>query len=296
MGRLRRVLAVAALAVSGAAAYAFLDFSQVLSFFGFGDDVVLLEEVDGTILWEGKTIPTASDYVQDGLVAMWDGIENAGWDTDDRTSTKWVNLCSPTKNTFTVQSGKSWWGEKSFEVNTNYAQNIGTKYFSEISWAAGGSLEVCFRPDFFGNRSSGNAGRVFATSYNNGALQLSYSAPWSRLWYFIFGPATSSTYVFSDTSFVGSGLPKTLSSSVIPGSTAAATTNTIYRNGVRMTISNTATFSYSQSYNCGLCADYTGKSQNIEGGFYCIRVYNRPLTAAEIAWNYSIDKERFNLP
>lgn len=22
---------------------------------------------------------TAKDYVQDGLVAMWDGIENAGW-------------------------------------------------------------------------------------------------------------------------------------------------------------------------------------------------------------------------
>ena len=24
--------------------------------------------------------PTARDYVQDGLIAMWDGIENVGWE------------------------------------------------------------------------------------------------------------------------------------------------------------------------------------------------------------------------
>ena len=32
-----------------------------------------------------KTMPTARDYVQDGLVAMWDGIENAGWGVHDTT-------------------------------------------------------------------------------------------------------------------------------------------------------------------------------------------------------------------
>lgn len=30
--------------------------------------------------------------------------------------------------------------------------------------------------------------------------------------------------------------------------------------------------------------------------FYCIRIYNRALTAQEIAANYAVDKERFNLP
>ena len=40
----------------------------------------------------GGGVPTAKDYVQDGLVAMWDGIENAGWGVHDLSATTWVNL------------------------------------------------------------------------------------------------------------------------------------------------------------------------------------------------------------
>ncbi len=35
---------------------------------------------------------TARSYVQDGLVAMWDGIENAGWGLHDNNATNWVDL------------------------------------------------------------------------------------------------------------------------------------------------------------------------------------------------------------
>ena len=40
----------------------------------------------------GGGVPTASDYVQDGLVAMWDGIENAGWGVHDPNATTWKDL------------------------------------------------------------------------------------------------------------------------------------------------------------------------------------------------------------
>ena len=36
--------------------------------------------------------PTAKDYIQDGLVAMWDGIENAGWGTHNSSATTWKDL------------------------------------------------------------------------------------------------------------------------------------------------------------------------------------------------------------
>ena len=36
--------------------------------------------------------PTAADYIQDGLVAMWDGIENVDWDIHDSDATSWVDL------------------------------------------------------------------------------------------------------------------------------------------------------------------------------------------------------------
>ena len=39
-----------------------------------------------------NAVPTARSYVQDGLVAMWDGIENAGWGVHDNNATAWVNL------------------------------------------------------------------------------------------------------------------------------------------------------------------------------------------------------------
>ena len=39
-----------------------------------------------------KTMPTARDYVQDGLIAMWDGIENAGWGVHDPNATTWKDL------------------------------------------------------------------------------------------------------------------------------------------------------------------------------------------------------------
>ena len=40
----------------------------------------------------GGIVPTARDYVQDGLIAMWDGIENAGWGVHDSSATTWKDL------------------------------------------------------------------------------------------------------------------------------------------------------------------------------------------------------------
>ena len=45
--------------------------------------------VGATLLKQGKT---ARDYVQNGLVAMWDGIENAGAGTHDAGATVWKDI------------------------------------------------------------------------------------------------------------------------------------------------------------------------------------------------------------
>ena len=36
------------------------------------------------------SVPTARDYVQTGLIAMWDGIENAGGGVHDASATRWL--------------------------------------------------------------------------------------------------------------------------------------------------------------------------------------------------------------
>ena len=40
----------------------------------------------------GKSAPTARDYVQNGLIAMWDGEWNAGLGVHDPNATTWVDL------------------------------------------------------------------------------------------------------------------------------------------------------------------------------------------------------------
>jgi hypothetical protein len=45
-------------------------------------------------LMAGKRTPTAKDYVQDGLVAMFDLKENAGWGVYDESATRWMNLAT----------------------------------------------------------------------------------------------------------------------------------------------------------------------------------------------------------
>ena len=39
----------------------------------------------------GKKAPTAKDYLQDGLIAMWDGIENVDWNTQE-VFQWWLNV------------------------------------------------------------------------------------------------------------------------------------------------------------------------------------------------------------
>ena len=64
---------------------------------------------------------TAKDYVQDGLIAMWDGIENAGYGqhTDD-LSRGWIDLVSGA--TLNLQDGKYVWHDTYLQLNL---QNIG---------------------------------------------------------------------------------------------------------------------------------------------------------------------------
>lgn len=54
------------------------------------------------------TIVPASAYVQDGLVGMWDGIENAGAGLHDDTATIWSDISRAKKGgDFTVHDGAS---------------------------------------------------------------------------------------------------------------------------------------------------------------------------------------------
>ena len=57
-----------------------------------------------------ETTPTARDYVQDGLVAMWIGTENAGWGVCDTNAQTFVNLVGDGAYDLHLTDGTSWEG------------------------------------------------------------------------------------------------------------------------------------------------------------------------------------------
>lgn len=80
---------------------------------------------------------TARDYVQDGLVGLWDGIENAGWGVHDSNATSWVDLTGTFVGTGLINND-GWtdnakMSTSSSDVLTLSGRNISDKY------------EMCFR-------------------------------------------------------------------------------------------------------------------------------------------------------
>ena len=107
-------------------------------------------------LWTSSS-PTAKNYVQDGLVAMWDGIENAGWGVHDATATTWVDLVSglaTNKNTNNIWTDRSLYVRAAtYSSHFNLVKNnpSTSKFTIEVSYkweknsASQWGRSICFR-------------------------------------------------------------------------------------------------------------------------------------------------------
>lgn len=95
-------------------------FTYVFSFFVFSY-VVFADVISSNISGKQnlfftsneKKEYTAKDYIQDGLIAMFDGIENASWGVHDDSISKWTNLADETYS-IGYQFGEVGWDSNSF--------------------------------------------------------------------------------------------------------------------------------------------------------------------------------------
>ena len=79
-----------------------------------------------------------NSYVKDGLVAMWDGTENAGWGTHDASATTWKDLIGT--DDFTVTANAHW----SDNGIDNFATAYRIAYRSSFTFNAPLTQEVVF--------------------------------------------------------------------------------------------------------------------------------------------------------
>lgn len=226
----------------------------------------------GTWAKSGGGVPTAHDYVQGGLVAMWDGIENAGFGVHDPNATTWKDLTGsgydfqiPTagveikKNCISKDLGASLSTllpetsrqEFSVEIVTNI---ISCDSGAGIIWAA--------NPEWVG-------GLLF---YRSATMQWYY--PWKIL----------QQLNYSD----NIGITKSWSMNWKPSAQ-----NLFCDNSILASMQNE--IDDRNILSRWFLGEYNG-NRNSKADYYCIRLYSRALTVAEIAANYAVDKARFGLP
>lgn len=219
-------------------------------------------------LMAGKRTPTAKDYVQDGLIAMWDGIENAGWGTHDVSANTWKDLAGGVGD-LAVNNG-------TFNENRYVWQNSKYDAIGSVSQATIDgviTLEVVANaPAPAGTGVSfvtmrGGTGRRKLMAYIVNRRQ---TETWGSRYGFSFVPTVNVVYTYCGI-FID---PARLF--VDAAERASTTTNA----------------GWGHDTNNDICFGgyYSGCS------IYAVRMYSRALTADEIAANYAIDQERFNLP
>lgn len=209
-------------------------------------------------------------YVTDGLVAMWDGEWNASGGVHDPNATVWKDLVGG--KTLQLNNG-AYFSDKKLICTTGKAPAQAIEAFQNIA-----TIEV-------GWNTSVDRGMMLII---NDATYL-YVNSSGRVWFNgVIGSLSRSIALLSDRINQDVNLTATASS---------AKFDSVYRNGIDIT--SIGPNDYWRPANLFAIGGYYNGNANSDVGLVgywrYIRLYSRALTAEEIAHNYTIDKERFNL-
>ena len=216
----------------------------------------------------GAKVPTAADYVQDGLYLHLDGLENVGYGQHSDSTDTWVDLSSSFGD-FTIGDTAHFQGDCLVNTGGGYAAVKGSVNYTRPAR----TYEFVVSIGSFSSETFLKFGRFGLVLINkDGRLAERYSA--GNVGY-SFSPKGLTSFA-ENTRYT---LSVCIASSVDP--------KKVYCNGVRMDeFSETTRF-----------ATPTASQNILDGsGEICdVRWYSRFLTDDEIAYNHSIDKARFNL-
>ena len=213
-------------------------------------------------------------YIQDGLVAHWDGVENAGRGVHDPSATVWKDLVAGREFTLynvTVEDN----GMVFAGAQTSYGELGAADTAATFENASDGTLEIVYA-----SRSTSGSQFILQSSEASGHLASIWQ---SSRFLAACGYANNSPY-FNFTSGKATNIVSVLYTSAKPGRARV--------NGDYLT---------SAGYDCWAGATdvttigtRTSKLNNpFNGAIYSIRVYNRRLTDEEIDANHAIDRKRF---
>ena len=234
-------------------------------------------------LMAGKRL-SAKSYVQDGLVAMWDGIENAGWGVHDPNATVWKDL---TGNGWDFPSGDLLFHSDHVEALAN---SISVKSSTEFwDWSAAAFESVCERPyTTASNNGFFTLGRLGLPSINNNYVNgyMWYASQSTNNWRVMYPYGVSAVDKRFDLAHRG----------FVTDFTSPVVNQKAFRNGIYIPNDVYTSEPWTQTITHGSLGMKLVKGSTGTPKYWCIRLYSRALTAAEVAANYAVDKARFSLP
>lgn len=236
-------------------------------------------------------------YVQRGLVAQYDGIDNAGTGAHDASATTWRNLAGDTSLDATIGASTAWNGENGWTTSGN------TKPFTVASPGLAPTFATTnFTVQFACVPAVANKRMSYFGQYATAAgINIEQSVDGKLRFYRAVGLGQSPAY--DKTASTATVVANTYLSAAVCVSKSGLT---LYNGGaLQQTISGTpgAIESASASVIGGEVQDgskrtggnfTSGYGITFQGTYYAFRVYNVALTAVEVAWNAGLDAVRFN--
>ena len=235
---------------------------------------------------------SARSYVNDGLIAMWDGIENAGFGTHDASVATWKDLVG--EYDITLNQGHYLWGKDSIstvdDVSTTptssniigYRDNCSGLYSSMVSMEA----VIQANSDCIGD-------------YVRVAISMANPTYSLRIFGFRCG-----TELHPSARSRSNPYKNNIQTGVRYQAYASYMSNDEYvskfffcGNQVTTPTISVFTSNYPLRRNSIVIGGYDEYARSrFSGSIMSIRCYSRELTADEISANYAVDKIRFNLP
>lgn len=225
---------------------------------------------------------TAKDYIQDGLIAMWDGIENAGWGVHDEGASAWLNLqqgelSQTLEESFTWGPDYLWVKEGKRSSTALYPNN----QFMFCKPGSSYTFEVVYKDYVPSPNSRTLLGVDSACSTGIRAYKKS-------------GIEQLEVRFNGRSSYYGNG-----SESIVSGNhhiliTSDGTTPLVFLDGKQITLSQNNGIGTENARSGAAYFAWNNPATHSEK--YCrIAGYSRAFTANDAAYHYSIDKARFNI-
>ena len=224
--------------------------------------------------------PTAADYIQDGLLAMYDAIENGGFGVHEDNPQFWRSCVGDG----TLNASTSWYPTASKNG----------QFIDDGFWCSPDANKSAFPTKVTGQK------QVEVCCILRDGLTQGVWLPTGYLRDLRIVTCLSETYGMYIPLGLNAG-KKVVFPPVAEKTTISVKTGVGYINGYEDTTvlsESLAGWGISYSYNdVGLIGAVSGAAQKyMPEAIFCLRAYNRELTPKEIRYNYLIDQMRFGLP